>query len=51
MAFGGWANGRYLDWEYARVLNKSESPEEKGTEDLARFPFEQVQWACSIISF
>jgi predicted MFS family arabinose efflux permease len=53
MAIGAWANGKYLDWEYARVLEKLELLEEKGTdsEDLARFPFEQVQWACSIVSF
>ena len=49
MAIGSWVNGKYLDWEYARVLKKSE-PLEKGTEDLARFPIEQVRYARNIVS-
>jgi hypothetical protein len=43
MAFGGWANGRYLDWEYERVSKRTPSLEKGSKHHLATFPFEQVR--------
>jgi hypothetical protein len=43
MAIGGWANGRYLDWEYERVSKGTPSLEKGSKHYLGTFPFEQVR--------
>jgi predicted MFS family arabinose efflux permease len=42
MTIGSWGNGRYLDWEFRRVSKRAQLFGNKGLEDPASFPFEQV---------